>query len=87
MAAMAKFVQAPVSEQPADVQQSVPDPSILDAVGVFVLALMATLFVGLMVRGLLMKSSKPKGPPAAMTGKDYTGKGFGKTVRKKEDDG
>ena len=82
---MAKFVQVPVEEKPPEVATTVEvaesnwwhDPLVHQAFAVFVIAVLATIFIAMMVRGLFIRSPRPKTKPAALSGAGYSGKGFG----------
>jgi hypothetical protein len=82
---MAKFVQVPVEEKPPEVATTIEvaesnwwhDPLVHQAFAVFVIAVLATIFIAMMVRGLFIRSSRPKAKPAALSGAGYSGKGFG----------
>ncbi len=90
---MAKFVQVPVEEKPPEAVATVEvaeadwwqDPLVHQALAVFVIAVLATIFIAMMVRGLFMRPSRPKTKPAALSGAGYSGKGFGnkETVEEK----
>ncbi|MGD1925569.1 MAG: hypothetical protein ACFB03_15495 [Paracoccaceae bacterium] len=80
---MSKFLEVPASDDPQAASTLWAEPDFLDAVGVFFLAALATLFAALLVRGLLMKSGRRKGTPAAQSGDDYSGVGFGKSRKKR----
>ena len=83
---MAKFVKVPVEETPpeaADVAEvaELPlwqDPMMHQSLAVLVLAALTTVFVALLLRGLFVRDQKPRTKAAALTGADYSGKGFGK---------
>ncbi len=89
---MAKFVQAPVEEKPPEEIATVEavnaswwqDPLVHQAFAVFVIAVLATIFIALMLRGLFGRSHAPKTKPAAISGEGYAGKGFGNKERPEE---
>ena len=90
---MAKFLKAPVEEptpppEPVVEVVAVPlwqDPVFHQAMAIFVLTALATVFIILLFRGILMKDRKPGGTPAALSGHDYTGVGLksGQDAREK----
>lgn len=86
---MAKFVKVPTEEKVPEEEEEaaavveaaeVPlwqDPVAHQALAVLVIAALTTAFVAMLIRGLFMGERKTRTKPAAMTGKDYAGKGFG----------
>lgn len=82
---MAKFIKVPAEEAPPEGAAVVEvaevpiwqDPLAHQALALFVIAALATAFIAMLIRGLFIKDRKPRTKPAAMTGKDYAGKGFG----------
>ena len=89
---MAKFVQVPVEEKPPEEIATIEvvnvswwqDPLVHQATAVFVIAVLATIFIALMLRSLFVRSHTPKTKPAAISGEGYTGKGFGNQERPEE---
>ena len=82
---MAKFIKVPEGELESSSSTFWENPQFFDFAAVGGLTLLATIFVVLLLRGVLLSDkAPPSSRPAAMSGDDYAGMGFGKRSKKSD---
>ena len=80
---MAKFMRVPEGKVESSSSSFLADPQFFDYAAVGGLTLLATVFVVLLLRGVLASDkSRPSSKPAALSGNNYGGMGFGNKMRK-----
>lgn len=80
---MAKFMRVPEGKVESSSSSFLADPQFFDYAAVGGLTLLATVFVILLLRGVLASDkSRPRSKPAAMSGNNYGGMGFGNKPKK-----